>query len=75
MLTVQVSGEVCLLTGDSEGYIKVWDIETFCLDEEQLVAVTGTAGYLDTKSRKYSQFVFLKSDLSRVSRKNSRRSR
>jgi len=22
--------------GDSEGYVKVWDIETFCLDEQQL---------------------------------------
>lgn len=64
-----------VVSGDSEGYIKVWDIEAFCLDEEQLNELTSDQGYEKRRRLKYSKFILVEDDMGKVNRRLSRRLR
>lgn len=52
-----------LFVGDSEGYIKVWDIMTYCLDEEQLALINSDPQFEDTRQKKYETFILMQRDI------------
>jgi len=62
-----------LLVGDSDGYLKVWDIQLYCLDEQQSSEIRNAPNFKIETIARYDQFSFVRED--RQKRKASRRLR
>lgn len=73
--SIQLNTDWCFFSGDSEGYIKAWDIMTFCLDKAQQEELTKQPGYAKYKQQKYSKFIFIDDDFRRFTKMASRRLR
>lgn len=53
----------------------MWDMETYCLDENQISAITSEEDYVDKKMSKYAQFTLLAEDMKKPETSQSRRLR